>query len=204
MVFKPYAAGTSKIILGKAFRAPSTCELFYNDGGTTQEPSPDLSPEEVWSLDLEHCIASARPGRRERVSTSHVRRTSSSPKICPIPTPMTALIRHSGTSTRRAPLATTGAELRLRREWAQGWMFEVSYSLQVAAYLSSEDLGALLTFDRSPLYRDVANVPGHMAAIKGAVPIVEEGAHAGHSLDLRVAALDRARTRGRYGSAKPN
>lgn len=174
VVFKPYAAGTSKIILGKAFRAPSTYELFYNDGGTTQEPSPDLSPEEVWSLDLEHLHRFSKTW--EAGASLYLTRTTDLivTEDLPDPYPNDGIDPPFWYVNSTAPLATTGAELRLRREWAQGWMFEVSYSLQVAAYLSSEDLGALLTFDRSPLYRDVANVPGHMAAIKGAVPILKK------------------------------
>jgi outer membrane receptor protein involved in Fe transport len=166
-VIKPYEAGTSKLVLGKAFRAPSTYELFYNDG-TTQEASPELGPEEVWALDLEHLHRFSKAWQGG--VSFYLTRT-------------TGIIVGEGEATEAdplhyvnstAPLATTGAELRLRREWAQGWMFEVSYSLQLAAYLSSEDLGALLTFDKSPLYRDVANVPGHMAAVKGAVPILRK------------------------------
>lgn len=178
VVFRPYAAGTSKIVLGKAFRAPSLYELFYNDGGTTQEASPGLGPEEIWSLDVEHLHSFSKTWQGgaslylTRTTGLIVTETlpnenaSESPEVTP-----PERFRYVNST---APLATTGAELRLRREWAQGWMFEVSYSLQLAAYLSSEDLGALLTFDKSPLYRDVANVPAHMATIKGAVPILKK------------------------------
>lgn len=174
-VFKPYDGGTSKIVLGKAFRAPSTYELFYHDGGITQVASPTLGPEEVWSLDLEHLHrfgkdweagASVYLTRSTGLIVSE--ETDLDPDQNPETDPPFAYVNS------RAPLATTGAELRLRRDWAQGWMFEVSYSLQIAAYLSSENLGALLTFDRSPEHRNVANVPAHMAAIKGAVPILKK------------------------------
>jgi hypothetical protein len=39
---------------GRAFRAPSIYELYYNDDGFTQIPSPDLDPELVYSAELEH------------------------------------------------------------------------------------------------------------------------------------------------------
>jgi outer membrane receptor for ferrienterochelin and colicins len=183
-VFKPYEGGTTKLVLGKAFRAPSTYELFYNDGGSanggTQDPSPGLGPEEVWSLDLEHLHRFTKTWQAG--ASVYLTRT-------------TGLIVSEGDSTEMsplyyvnstAPLATTGAELRLRREWAQGWMFEVSYSLQLAAFLSSDDLGALLTFDKSPLYRDVANVPTHMAAVKGAVPILRKALTLGTRLTFET------------------
>ena len=54
LIVKPYAAGNTKLIVGKAFRAPSIYELYYNDNGYTQVQSPHLSPESLYSLELEH------------------------------------------------------------------------------------------------------------------------------------------------------
>jgi len=186
-IFRPYEAGTSKIIFGKAFRAPSTYELFYNDGGVTQLPSPNLGPEEVWSLDVEHLH---RFDRFWEASVSLYLTRSTGLIITE------TLLDNDGDGTTAppvmyanssAPLATKGAEVRLRREWGQGWMFEVSYSLQLAAYLLDEDLGSLLKFESSPLYRDVANVPTHMAALKGAVPILKKALTLGTRLTFETA-----------------
>ena len=36
VIARPYARGNTKLLLGRAFRAPSVYERFYNDGGVTQ------------------------------------------------------------------------------------------------------------------------------------------------------------------------
>ena len=36
---RPWDTGILKVIGGSAFRAPSVYELYYNDGGVTQEPA---------------------------------------------------------------------------------------------------------------------------------------------------------------------
>ena len=54
LIFLPYARGNTKLLVGKAFRAPSVYELYYNDGGTTQRASPDLKPESIYSSEIEH------------------------------------------------------------------------------------------------------------------------------------------------------
>ncbi len=54
VLLRPYAAGNLKILGGKAFRAPSVYELYYNDGGFTQIASPDIQPELVYSAEIEH------------------------------------------------------------------------------------------------------------------------------------------------------
>ena len=58
LIVKPYEGGTTKLMLGKAFRAPSIYELYYNDGGLTQIPACNpncaLKPETIYSAELEH------------------------------------------------------------------------------------------------------------------------------------------------------
>jgi hypothetical protein len=49
----------------------------------------------------------------------------------------------------------------LRRDWRQGWSAGASYSFARSRYLGHEDE-----------LREVANVPLHLAAFKGAVPLV--------------------------------
>jgi len=183
-VFKPYEAGTSKVVFGKAFRAPSTYELFYNDDGATQVESPDLGAEEIWSIDIEHLHRLSKTWQAG-ISVYLTRTTGAIvSEVLPAIDPMDPEVFHYVNST--APLATSGGELRLRREWAQGWMFEVSYSLQLAAYLSSDDFGALITFQKSPDHRDVANVPMQMAALKGAVPILKKALTLGTRLTFET------------------
>jgi outer membrane receptor protein involved in Fe transport len=167
-VFKPYDQGSSKVAVGKAFRAPSVYELFYNDDGWTQVASPDLDAEEIWSVDLEHLHRFSRT--LQAAISVYLTHTTGAIVGTGASTQMSPFYYVNST----APLGTTGGELRLRREWAQGWMFEVSYSLQIAAYLDSED------------HRDVANVPMQMAALKGAVPILKKALTLGTRLTFEA------------------
>jgi outer membrane receptor for ferrienterochelin and colicins len=54
LIAQPYAAGTSKLIFGRAFRAPGIYERFFNDGGASQIAAQDLQPERVTTLEVEH------------------------------------------------------------------------------------------------------------------------------------------------------
>jgi outer membrane receptor protein involved in Fe transport len=56
-IAKPYARGNTKLIVGRAFRAPSVYERFYNDMGATQDQAGPLSPETMVSGELEHTHA---------------------------------------------------------------------------------------------------------------------------------------------------
>src|SRR6185437_13501789 len=53
VIAKPWEAGVVKLMAGRAFRAPSIYELYYNDGGLSQVPSGGLQPEHVWSGEVE-------------------------------------------------------------------------------------------------------------------------------------------------------
>ena len=54
LVVKPYPGGYTKLVAGRAFRSPSTYELFYNDDGLTQVAPDALDPETIWTGELEH------------------------------------------------------------------------------------------------------------------------------------------------------
>jgi outer membrane receptor for ferrienterochelin and colicin len=57
VIAHPYAAGNTKLLLGRAFRAPSVYERFYNDGGATQVQAGPLEPETILSGEIEHAHA---------------------------------------------------------------------------------------------------------------------------------------------------
>jgi outer membrane receptor protein involved in Fe transport len=57
VIAKPYARGNTKLLVGRAFRAPSVYERFYNDGGATQAKAGALSPETIVSAEIEHTHA---------------------------------------------------------------------------------------------------------------------------------------------------
>lgn len=166
LVGNAYEKGTTKLILGKAFRAPSIYELYYNDGGFTQVASPDLGPEHVWSSELQHV---------------HQFTKTVSVSLGGFANRITDLVTSVGAGTMADPieyvnsdnpLATVGIEARLRREWGQGWMAEAGYTIQAATFLESEDLGDVLAWTTSDSYQEVANVPTHLVSAKGAVPIL--------------------------------
>lgn len=185
VVVRPYQGGNTKIMGGKAFRAPSVYELFYNDAGFTQIASPDLEPESIYSAEIEHA---------HRFSPTVTLTGAMFVNY------LTNLIvtRGSGVPSdplyyenSNVPLATAGGELELKREWRQGWMVSGSYSYVRARYLAGDELPDLASFERAPGTRRVANVPEHMAALKGAVPILAKGLTAATRVSFESGRYDR-------------
>jgi outer membrane receptor for ferrienterochelin and colicin len=166
LIAKPYARGNTKLMLGKAFRAPSVYELYYNDGGTTQVPSPNIGPESIYSAELEHghrfspaisATAAVFCNYARNLVTTEGQGDQSDP------------LRYVNA---RAPIATLGAEVGLRRDWRQGYMLSLSYGIQRSRFLSGDTLSSLLAFEKSPDFRRVANSPEHLGSVKGALPIL--------------------------------
>jgi outer membrane receptor protein involved in Fe transport len=185
VIVRPYARGNTKLLGGKAFRVPSIYELFYNDGGFTQVASPELGPESIYSLELEH---------------SH----RFSPTVTGLVTTFvnyaTDLIVGRGAGEEEdplryenspSPLASVGAELALRREWRQGWMLQASYGLVHARFLESARFDALLALRQDPETRNVSNYPSHVGSVKGAVPIIGRHLTAASRLTVESARYDR-------------
>jgi outer membrane receptor for ferrienterochelin and colicin len=166
LVTKPYAGGNTKLMFGKAFRAPSVYELYYNDGGFTQVKSPNLSSESIYSLEAEHghrfsptisaTLAAFVNYARDLVLTAG-RGDESSPLHY---------------VNARAPIGTAGAEVTLRRDWRQGYMLALSYSFQRSRFLSETSLSSLIRFEQSPDFRRVANSPEHLGSVKAALPVL--------------------------------
>lgn len=188
VIGQPYAGGNTKLLVGKAFRAPSIYELYYNDGGFTQVASPGLEPESVLSLEVEHAH---RLSQTVQVSGS-VFATRTTDLI---------VTRGEGTATQPLsyvnsphPLATAGLELSVRREWRQGWMLEGQYTLQAARFLEDERMSSWLAFQSAEELRRVANVPPHMIALKGAVPLLGRALTLGSRLTVQAGSHDRFET----------
>ena len=180
-----YPGGVSKVLAGKAFRAPSIYELFYNDDGFTQRASPDLEPEQIYSLEVEH-------------THRFVPTLSGTASLFGNYVQNLIDIRGSGTQSdllhyvnSSSPLLTVGGELELRRDWRQGFMLAASYSYQRSEYLADESLESLARLRFLPTARRVANAPEHLAAVKGAVPIVGRAATLGSRLTFEGPCYDR-------------
>ena len=185
VIFKPYQAGNSKLMLGKAFRAPSIYELYYNDGGFTQVASSNLGPEDIYSAELEHSHRfSPTISGSAAVFGNYVRSLvlseGSGDEIDPL---------HYVNSG--VPIATVGVELGLRRDWRQGYMLAFSYSLQRSRFLDGDSPGALLGFEKSPSFRRVANSPEHLGSVKGALPILGRALTLASRLSLESGRYDR-------------
>ncbi len=166
IVAKPYAEGNTKLMVGKAFRAPSVYELYYNDGGITQVASPDIEPESVYSAELEHTHRlSPTVTATGAVFANLVKDLVLTSGSGSAPDPLSYV-------NSQAPIATVGAELGLKRDWRQGYMLALSYSFQRSRFLADGALSSLLALKQSPDFRRVANSPGHLASLKGALPLL--------------------------------
>ncbi len=185
IILKPYEAGNLKIMGGKAFRAPSVYELYYNDAGYTQVASTELEPESIYSAEIEH---------------THRFSPTVTGSLAVFGNYVRGLILEAGSGDEidplyyvnsDAPIATIGAEIGVRREWRQGWMVGASYAAQRSRFLAEDSLSALLLFDQSSDFRRVANSPEHLATIKGAVPILGRAVTLGSRLTFETGRYDR-------------
>lgn len=52
LIYRPFPDSAFKYLVGRAFRAPDTYELYYNDGGMEQKPNPYLNEEHLVSHEL--------------------------------------------------------------------------------------------------------------------------------------------------------
>lgn len=198
VIWKSYERGNTKFMGGKAFRAPSIYELYYNDGGYTQNASPDLHPESIYSFEIEH---------------SH--------RFSPTVTGLGAVYanyveglivqRGAGDQTNPlyyvnsgTPLVSVGGEIAVRREWRQGWMLQAMYGYQHSEYLASQSSSDLFGLKKAPGTRNVANSPEHQASIKAAAPILSRGLTAATRVTLEGLRYDRYENAGDPTQGKTN
>jgi outer membrane receptor for ferrienterochelin and colicin len=163
LILRPYERGNSKFLLGKAFRAPSVYELYYNDDGYTQVASPDLSPESIYSAEIEHSHRfSPTVTGSLAVFINHVQ------DLVDIASSDNVMQFYNS----KTPLAVAGVELSLRREWRQGWMIAASYAHTEARFLAGTRAADLLAWRKDPERREASNVPSDSASVKAAIPIL--------------------------------
>jgi outer membrane receptor protein involved in Fe transport len=185
VILRPYPSGNLKILGGKAFRAPSVYELYYNDGGFTQVASPDLKPETVYSGEVEHTHRfSPRVAGTLTGYVNYVRGLIVSQGSGDETNPLSY-------ENSDVPLTTLGGEVGVRRDWRHGWMLGVTYGFTYARFLASSSFGDFVSLKKSPDHRDVANAPMHLASLKGAVPIISRQLVAGTRISVEGARYDR-------------
>lgn len=179
IIITPYERGTLKVLGGKAFRAPSVYELHYNDGGLTQVASPYLTPETIYSGEVE---------------LTHRFTSTTTAQLSGYTNLVKSLIVSTGAGDSTDPLRfvnspadlfIVGAEGEIRREWRQGWMASAVYGVQRASYLG----------DQSTLRR-VPNSPVHLGSVKGAAPILGRALTLMSRLSLESGRYDRFNERG--------
>lgn len=158
LIFRPSPRGVLKVMGGRAFRAPSIYELYYNDGGMTQVAGETVQPETIYTGEIEYshrisddwlALASVHSSYIEGIIETQGDGTMDSP------------LRYVNSSL---PVLTAGAEVEVRREWRQGWMLAATYGYQLARYLPSAN--AMISNTQVP------NAPEHLASLRGVVPIV--------------------------------
>ncbi len=170
-VLKPEEEGTSKVIGGKAFKAPSVYELLYR--GPVQIASPDLEPEEVYSAEIEY---------------THTFSKNLSITASPYFNYVTALIVGRGDGSEEdpyflvnseSPVIATGAELEMRRGWKDGWMLSGNVAAQRTFYVDAVE------------GRHVPNSPAFVGSVRGVAPILRESINLGTRLTFETGRYDR-------------
>ena len=193
LIARPYAAGNLKILAGKAFRAPSIYELYYNDNGVTQQASPDLQAESIYSAEVEFShrfsptVSATIAGYENLVRNLIVTRGTGTPADPDTGTPAD-LLRYENS---RAPVLTIGGELEVRRDFRQGWMLAASYSAQHSRYLEGTSPSDLFGGSTNPTLRQVPNAPAHLASVRGSVPVISHALVASSRISVEGPRFDR-------------
>jgi outer membrane receptor protein involved in Fe transport len=166
LITQPYAGGNLKLLFGTAFIAPSISESRY--AYYDLEDNPNLRAEHLYSAELEwtHRLSPLLVA----TASAYTNYVTDLITLETLPADASGLVlnqyRNAGT-----PVGTLGAEAELRREWSSGWMLGGSYSLQRSVYLRSPRLADLLGLERSGEFRELPNVPRHMASFRAAAPL---------------------------------
>jgi outer membrane receptor protein involved in Fe transport len=167
VLLKPYEAGNLKLLFGKAFRAPSVYELYFQQPGV-QMANHALSPESMYSVEAElsHRFSATWQGLvsvyenviTDLIAQNPVTDSAGQPEV-----------EYTNTTT---PVGTVGGEAEIRKEWKDGWMVSASYSYAHSVYLKDGSLGSILSLAHDDARREVPNAPEHLGSIRGGAPIL--------------------------------
>jgi outer membrane cobalamin receptor len=165
-IFHPWQDGTWKFIVGRAFRAPSVYELYYNDGGYTQVANPDLKPEVIYSAETEytHHIAPT-------VATTWSLWGNTVHNL--IDTQVIALNGQNPAQfvNTTNPIVAYGTDVSLRRDWRQGWMLEANYGWEHVTFLRSAAVSDLFALATDSERQHVSNYPTQNVGVRAVAPI---------------------------------
>ncbi len=159
-----------KLLAGRAFRAPSTYERLYNDGGVTQVPAAGVGAESVRTAELEYSL---RPdGVQTWTAAAHVGVTDD---------PIELVTRADGLfvyDNADEQSWVSGLEFEYRRALRQGWtLFVTQTFLQARA-------GGVFDGERQ------MDVPASTSAVRAVVP-TGGTTHLGTRLLVEAGRLDR-------------
>jgi outer membrane receptor protein involved in Fe transport len=145
-----YEGATTKLLLGKAFRAPTIYERFYQDG-ITQVEAGRLNPEQIYSGELEH----THPFSDELSLTGAIFYSDISQLIDLVP------INDTFSQYQNVPghVHSFGGELEARFQPGRALLVEAAYAYQ---HSRTED-GA-----------ELENSPANTGVFRAMVPIVNE------------------------------
>ncbi len=184
MMVKPWDSGNFKFIAGRAFRAPSVYELYYNDGNQTQVANPLLKPEVIYSAEVEYShritptVVVTLAGWGNTIHSLIDAQTTSLPG------------NPAQFVNTTSPVVVVGTDASVRRDWRQGWMVEANYGIQHAAFLRSESVSDLVTLGQATDRQRVSNVPSAKHCLACVCPNFRPKVAARHSVDVHRSTLD--------------
>ncbi len=155
-VITPIEKGTLKLLYGKAFRAPTVYELYYEAPPTILN-NPALRPEQIQTYELvyEHDLGNGLRATASRYSYS----------IRNLITQTYDPSSGSTTYRNQERAEAQGTELEVQKSWSNGADSRLSYVFQKAV---DPRTGELLT-----------NMPKHLAKLNLVVPLVRDRFFAG-------------------------
>lgn len=171
LILQPSLAHNVKIMAGRAFRAPSVYEFFYTDEGISTQSSnccgKTLKPETFYQSEVEYTYR--WDDDWSLLGSVHALYAQDSINSLPVPNPDNnpdlEEITFFGNSAEDQLML--GADIELRRELRNGWMFSAQGGYLSARYLSTPAESAT---DNATL----PNAPLLYGSIKGIVPILAE------------------------------
>ena len=170
VILRPAEDHTLKLLAGRAFRAPSPYELFYNDDGVTQVAPDTLDPETVLTGEVEYTARVGEVG--SVVSSVYYDRIDG---LISLEEGDEGVVVYRNSE---AGVQIGGVELELRRDWRGGWMVALVQSVQ-RAQEGDFDSGTPLT-----------NSPTYLSSLKGAAPLMPGVVNGSTRLRVETGRLD--------------
>ncbi|MFO0684055.1 MAG: TonB-dependent receptor [Sandaracinus sp.] len=167
LIFRLSPSDNLKVVGGRAFRAPSVYENYYTDGGATQLPSTccgrTIQPETVYAGEIE--VRHHFDDDWSALGSAHFQLAQQLVDSLPPPADLAAMYPNAtyyGNTV--GDVVLYGADVEVRRELRNGWMFDFQAGVLDARYLITP---AGTTNDRVP------NVPPVTGSIRMIAPIIE-------------------------------